>query len=127
MKKYFQNITFSGSLSALSFLVVFGLLAIYLFGNFLNNDAFIRIFDRAQERGLVWYVLIFVVLCNLDHIRDIIKSAVRGKIDSIVVSDIREEIKRSIENDPDMLKKLQEAQGKKEKQSFIDKPINPNK
>lgn len=127
MKKYFQNITFSGSLSALSFLVVFGLLAIYLFGNFLNNDAFIRIFDRAQERGLVWYVLIFVVLCNLDHIRDIIKSAVRDKIDSIVVSDIREEIKRSIENDPDMLKKLQEAQGKKEKQSFIDKPINPNK
>lgn len=127
MKKYFQNISFSGSISALSFIIVFALLLAYLLGNFLNNSALIRIFDKGLERGLVWYVLIFVVLCNLDHIRDIIKSAVRDKIDSIVVSDIREEVKRSIENDPDMLKKLKEAENKKEKQSFINKPINPSK
>jgi len=126
MKKYFQNITFSGSLSALSFLVVFGLLVAYLFGNFSDNNALIRVFDKAHERGLVWYILIFVVLCNLDHIRDIIKSAVRDKIDSIVVSDIREEVKRFIENDPDMIKKLADAHEKKYKQSFINKPINPN-
>jgi len=127
MKKYFQNITVSGLLSALSFVVVFVLILGYFFGNFLNYDPIIRIFDKAQERGLVWYILIFVILCNIDYVRDIIKSAVRDKVDSLVVSDIREEVKRSIENDPDMIKKLADAHEKKYKQSFINQPINPNK
>lgn len=127
MKKIIQKITLPGSLSALSFVVVFGLLLAYILGNLLDLDSVNKIFEKTQERGFVWYLLIFVVLCNIDHIRDIIKSAVRDKIDSLVVSDIREEVKRSMESDPDMLKKLQDAQEKKEKQSFINKPINLNK
>lgn len=126
MKKQIQNITLSGALSALSFCVILGLLALYLVGSYSGIDPIMRIFDKAQERGLIWYVLLFVVLCNVDYVRDIIKSAVREKVDSITISDVREEIKREIENDPDMIKKLADAHEKKYKQSFINKPINPN-
>jgi len=127
MKIFLQKNTISDLLSALSLVVVFSLLFFYILGSFLAIDAVNRIFEKAQERSFIWYLLIFVILCNLNYIRDIIKSAVRDKVDSLVVSDIREEVKRSIENDPDMLKKLKKAQDEKEKHLFSNKPINPNK
>ncbi len=125
MKSKFPKITFAGTLSAFSFTFVFSVLLLYIIGNALDINSLKNIFDKAWERGFVWFVIIFVLLCNFDHIREIVKSSVREKMDSLVVSDIREEIINKIENDPEMLRKLKDAEDKKEKSSFINKPINP--
>ena len=125
MKKVFQKISFHGILSAFSFVFILMVLMAYLAGNMLDISSFKEIFVDAWGRGFIWFTIIFVILCNFDHIREIVKSSVREKMDSLVVSDIREEIIHKIESDPDMLRKLKEAESKKEKQSFINKPINP--
>lgn len=121
----FLKISFHGLLSAFSFVFMFFILIIYLAGNLFDISSFKAIFIDAWSRGFIWFTIIFVLLCNFDHIREIVKSSVREKMDSLVVSDIREEIINKIENDPEMLRKLKNAESKEEKQSFINKPINP--
>lgn len=125
MKIILSKITVSGLLSSLSFFFVFFVLLLYLIGSIWDISSLNNIFERASDRGLIWFTVLFVLLCNLDYLREIIKSAVREKMDSLVVSDVREEVKRSIENDPDMLRKLKDAEEKREKQSFINQSINP--
>lgn len=125
MNKIFQKISFPGLLSAFSFIFVLSTLIIYFIGNLFDIISFKAVFVDAWSRGFIWFTIILVVLCNFDHIREIVKSAVREKMDSLVVSDIREEIINKIENDPEMLRKLKDAEEKKEKRSFINKPINP--
>ena len=125
MNKIFQKISFPGLLSAFSFIFVLSTLIIYFIGNLFDITSFKAVFIDAWGRGFIWLTIILVVLCNFDHIREIVKSSVREKMDSLVVSDIREEIINKIENDPEMLRKLKDAEEKKEKRSFINKPINP--
>lgn len=124
MKKIYSAITFPGLLSAFSFVIILLILTIYFIGNISNIDTFKSLFNNAWDRGFIWFTIIFVLLCNFDHLREIMKSAVREKMDSLVISDIREEIIYKIENDPDMLKKLKNAEIKKQNQEFINKSIN---
>jgi|GEM_PF-2330811 len=125
MKKYFQKVSFHGLLSAFSFVFVFCLLMIFIIGNLFDIGSFKAVFVDAWGRGFVWFTIVFVVLCNFDSVREIVKSAVREKMDSLVVSDIMEEVIYKIENDPEMLRKLKDSEVREEKRLFTTKPINP--
>ncbi len=125
MKNVLRKISFNGTLSAFSFIFIIFILIIYIAGNLFDIVPLKNIFVDAWGSGFIWFTIIFVILCNFDHVREIVKSSVREKMDSLVISDIREEIIHKIENDPEMLRKLKDAKDKKAKRSFINKPINP--
>lgn len=107
-----ERITFNGCLSAFSFIVILVILFAYIYSKIQDIESITRIFD-IEDNQFIWLLVIFVILCNYHHIKEIISKAVKDRLDSVIMSDLKKSLREDFSNDPDMLTRLEEASRKR--------------